>query len=109
MEQAVARRLKADQELRRACEESTLAGDLLLKAEGKELERVNQYAEDLMKREYRWGLLRASVVLCPQSMSLGRTLLQQQGRSLFLLACEVRVNLLCMQRHWVRVSRKSRM
>ena len=64
MEQSVARRFKADQELRRACDESTLAGDLLLKAEGEELERVNQYADELMKKEYRLHhpLLEAAMV-----------------------------------------------
>lgn len=51
MEQAVERRIKADQELRRACKESTLAGDLLLKAEGEELSRVSQYADELMQKE----------------------------------------------------------
>lgn len=53
LEQAVVERMKQDQDLRQAYEESKLAGELLLKREGDELSRVHQFADELMQREYR--------------------------------------------------------
>lgn len=52
LEQAVSKRMRQDQELRQALEESKMAGELLLKAEGEELKRVRQFANDLIQKEY---------------------------------------------------------
>lgn len=53
MDAAIQERIRQDKDLRNAYEKSRLAGGLLLKREGEELQRVHQYAEDLIKQEYR--------------------------------------------------------
>lgn len=45
--------MQRDHELRVAYEKSRIAGELLLKNEAEELERVNQYADKLLEAEYR--------------------------------------------------------
>ena len=45
--------MQRDQELRLAYEKSRIAGNLLLKNEAEELQRVKQYADDLIAKEYR--------------------------------------------------------
>lgn len=52
-EQAALERLRQDEELRQAYEESRITGDLLLKREGEELSRVKKYADQLMQKEYK--------------------------------------------------------
>ncbi len=60
LEQAVSKRMRQDAELRQALEESRMAGELLLKAEGEELKRVRQYADELIQKEYRYDMLSLS-------------------------------------------------
>lgn len=53
MENAVQEKIRRDKELHSAFEQSQMAGDLLLKNEGRELRQIHQFANDLIKREYR--------------------------------------------------------
>ena len=53
LEEEVVKLLQRDQELRLAYEKSRIAGNLLLKNEAEELQRVGQYADDLIAKEYR--------------------------------------------------------
>jgi hypothetical protein len=48
--------LERDRELRQALQRSRRIGDMLLKAEAEELSAVEQFAQELMQREYMWAL-----------------------------------------------------
>ncbi len=47
--------LEHDKAMKRALDVSRRAGDLLLKSEQEELARVKNYADELLRQEYRQG------------------------------------------------------
>ena len=53
LDKALQDRYNLDTSLIEACKASERVGDLLLKSEGEELSRVRDYAEDLIRKEYR--------------------------------------------------------